>query len=83
MLCTSSDLIDDAGDLDEFSGKGSVTIVQEEFDNAIADRPGQQQPGEIPACWRTSTSGIEFEARAVHSGNTDMLATSCEHFDLV
>ena len=44
MMCTSSDFIEDDGDLDEFSPKGSVTIVQEEFDNAIADRPGQQQP---------------------------------------
>ena len=45
MMCTSSDFIDDAGDLGEVSGKGSVTSMHEEIDNAIADRPGQQQPG--------------------------------------
>jgi len=31
--CASSDFVGVHGDLDEFSGKGSVTSAQEEFDN--------------------------------------------------
>lgn len=83
MMCTSSDFIEDDGDLGEFSGKGSVTSMHEEFDNAIADRPGQQQPGRNT--WLLADFNyiaIQFEARAVHSG-LENTATSCEHFDQV
>ena len=84
MMCSSSDFIDDAGDLGEFSEKGSVPSTKNSTTRSQTDLASSNLE-EIPACWRTSTSEIEFEARAVHSGleNTDMLATSCEHFDLV